>query len=355
MYTELVMRTGTIEKYISSIFRKYKHLKKIHTDYAEAFEIHAAIRNIEYALKLLTATHNSVLNLISAEDKRESYRQKSYSSLSHRQMELVKLKESTDMLEKNLISHDFANNASSVMSKYLMLEERGNTIKEYIDFIIMKNINYTEMIFLDCTEALVLNAAIRDVEYSIKLLNATYTKRRALVDNGRRLAELKLEQLNSVSGKKDQLVLFKERVPMHEVFRNLGIHDIPLNEKHVAANQARIDSLHQDMNNLCAVFALHNIDPARCESVCNYCGIKNVFDMRAFSMSKLSVYAQEYDTPDYLMLCMEIKKMIANLSTVDFDFSLFCQQNSKCRPVRVNEMSRFEWQPYHSSQSLNTS
>jgi len=355
MYTELVMRTGTIENYISSILRKYKDLKKIHIDYAEAFEMHAAIRNIEYALKLLTATHNSVMHLIAAEDMRESYRQRSYLSMLHRQTELVKLKASTDMLEKNMISHDFANNASSVMSKYLIQEDHGNKIKEYIDFIIMKNINYTEMMFLDCNQALVLNAAIRDVEYSIKLLNSTYRKRKALMGDSDMLDGLKQEQRYSVSVKKDQLVLFKERVPMHEVFRNLGIHDIPINEKHVAANQARIDSLHQDMNNLCAVFALYNIDQERCESVCNYCGIKNVSDMRRFSMSRFSVYAQEYDTPDYLILCTKIQNMIVNLSNVDFDFSLFCQQNSKCRPVKVNEMNRFEWQPYHSSESLNTS
>jgi len=104
MYTELVMRTSTIENYINSIFRKYQHIQKMHIDYAEAFEIQAANRNIEYALKLLNTTHNSVKHLIAAEDKRESYRQKSYASMSHRQAEFIKFKESTDMLQINLTS-----------------------------------------------------------------------------------------------------------------------------------------------------------------------------------------------------------------------------------------------------------
>jgi len=201
---------------------------------------------------------------------------------------------------------------------------------------------------LDCTQALVLNAAIRDIEYSIKLLNATYRRRVVLVGNGLSLAGLKLKKLKSVSGKKEQLALFKERVPMYEMFRNLGIHDFPINGKHVAANQARIDIVHQDMNNLCAVFAVYNIHPSRCESVCNYCGIKNVFDMKQFNMSTFRVYAQEYDTPDYSMLYTKITKMIIDLRIVDFDFGVFCKQNPTCRPVKVDEMSRFDWQPYHS-------
>jgi len=43
------------------------------------------------------------------------------------------------MLQINLTSGNFSNHDGSVMSTYLILEERGNTIKKYIDFLIVKN------------------------------------------------------------------------------------------------------------------------------------------------------------------------------------------------------------------------
>jgi len=214
-------------------------------------------------------------------------------------MEFEKFKENIHMLKINLICDDCTSHAGDSTLSGFSLDERGTTIKNYIDSIIIKNTRYTEMIFLDCTQALVLNAAIHDIEFLLKLLNATYRKRRLLVRDEYKQAVLKQEQLNSVSRKKDQLARFKASVPMHEMFRNLGIHDIPINEMDVAANQARIDILHQDMNNLCAVFAFCHIHPARCQSVCNYYGIKNVYNMRWFDMSKFRFYAKEHDTPDH--------------------------------------------------------
>jgi hypothetical protein len=267
---------------------------------------------------------------------------------------LNKLQIGVDMLKINLINDDFTDCAINSLHKKCRLRKRGNTLKSYINFIIKKNASYTQMIFLDVTQALVLNAVIHDITYSIKLLNATYKKERALCENATKKAEITQEQLECVSAADNQLAHFKRKVPMHKVSSNLGIEDFLINDEHVAANQVRIDALHQDMNDLCAVFALYNIGPTTCESVCNYCGIKNVSDMQKFNMITFSQYAQEYDPPKFFVLRKNITDMIQGLCCTKFNFKMFYKEHPKCRPVQVNEMSRFEWQPYCSPESLGT-
>ena len=162
---------------------------------------------------------------------------------------------------------------------------------------------------------------------------------------------LKSKQNQFLQQKKAQFELFQVSIPIDEMYHSLGIHHMPRNSTHAAANQVRIDILHQAMNNLCAVFALYGIDGTRCESVCNYFGIDNVNNMYSFDVSKWDAYVAEYNTPDHSIILGKIRNIMEGLSKSDFDFQVFFVQHPKCRPVKVNTINRIEWQPFHQPDS----
>ena len=355
-YVELVKFGHTIEIHIDSIFRKYTHLETMCSDYANALVLHAAVRDIDFSLVLLLRTYTAITSFINPE-ARKTYQDQKDASM---QLKKDRLLELTTRIRKLGIRHtddDFTNSAGTPAESGVLLRERSGTIQGLVKRLLTRNKKYTEMMDVNCSEALVLNAAIREIEYLLKMLRTIYKNLKPLTGSSDEREKFKADSKTSMSTQKKALALFKASVPMDVMCCRLGITRTSTdatNSANVSANQARIDILHQAMNNLCAVFAFYGIDGTRCMSVCNHFGIKNVHNMSCFDIGNWSTYVAEYNTPYALILFQRIQNIIAGLGASHFDFHSFHLLHPNCRPVQVDNHNRIEWQPYHYSDPRET-
>ena len=350
-YIELVKRGHTIEIHIDSIFRKYMRSEIICFDYAKALALHAAVCDVEFSLILLSRTYTAIASFIKPE-ARKTYQDQKNALMLLKKDRLVELTTSIQQLGIRHTDGDFTLSAGPLAESGVSLLERSDTIQVLVHRLFTRNEKYTKMMVVDCAEALVLNAAIREIESLLKLLKTTYKNLGSLTAASDEREKFKADSKTSMSTHKKALAHFKASVPMDVMCRTLGMtrtSSDATNSANVAATQARIDILHQAMNNLCAVFAYYGIDGTRCMFVCNHFGIENVHSMACFDTSKWSTYIVEYNTPNAATLFERIHNIIAGLGASHFDFHIFHHLHPKCRAVKVDRNNRIEWQPYHHS------
>jgi len=348
-YVELVNFGHTIEIHIDSIFRKYTHLETMCSDYAKALVLHAAVCDVDFSLILLSRTYTTMTSFINPE-ARKTYQDQKDASMQLINDRLLKFKTHIRNLGIRHTDSEFANSTGTPAENSVSLLERSRMIQGLVKCLLRRNKKYTEMMDVNCAEALVLNAAICEIEYLLKMLRTTYKNLEPLTGSSDEREKFKADSKTSMSTQKKALALFKASVPMDVMCCRLGITRTSTdatNSANVSANQARIDILHQAMNNLCAVFAFYGIDGTICMSVCNHFGVQNVHDMACFDIGNWSTYVAEYYTPNASILFQRIQNIIAGLGASHFDFHSFHLLHPNCRPVQVDNHHRIEWQPHH--------